>query len=111
MKKLTLRLLAVSVALLMVTSTVATTYGCKLDGLSPGFWKHHVRVYLGYPGRYSVPHNDPRITDGILDGYLATIGVSAQVAYDALSARGPGMAAIRLEMANNFNAAAGYGEY
>ena len=81
-------------------------------GLSPGFWKHNIRVLLGYPGRYSFPHpGEPRITDSILNDYLGVIGVTAQEAYDALTAGGPGSSSIRLNIANMFNAAAGYTPY
>jgi hypothetical protein len=83
------------------------------DGLSPGFWKHNIAVYLGYnPGRYSVPHEDePRINGSTLEGYLASIGVTPEEAYEALTAKGKGSATIRLDMANAFNAAAGYTPY
>ena len=84
-----------------------------LDGLSPGFWKHNIAVYLGEnPGRYSVPHDgEPRITDAILEGYFYTIGVTDVDAYAALTANGKGNNIIRLGMANLFNAAAGYTPY
>ena len=84
--------------------------GC---GLSPGFWKHNLKVYLGFTnGRYSVPHpGQPRISNSILESYLADIGVSAEQAYADLTTRGPGSSSIRLDMANMFNAAAGYTPY
>ena len=82
-------------------------------GLSPGFWKHNIAVYLGEnPGSYSVPHDgEPRIDGPTLEGYLADIGVSAGDAYAALTAKGKGSAEIRLNMANLLNDAAGYAPY
>jgi hypothetical protein len=84
--------------------------GC---GLSPGFWKHNIKVYLGMTnGRYSVPHpGEPRITDEILLSYFRAIGVRPRAAYAALTARGPGSDSVRLDMANLFNAVAGYTPY
>lgn len=83
------------------------------EGLSPGFWKHNLKVYLELTrGRYSVPHEgEPRIDGPTLEAYLATIGVSAPDAYDTLTTRGPGSEVIRLDMANAFNSAAGYTPY
>jgi hypothetical protein len=85
---------------------------CRLGGLSPGFWKHNIRVALGYPGGYSVPHEgEARITEAILLAYAGDIGVALPEALEALTAKGPGSEAIRLNMANAFNAAAGYTPY
>lgn len=89
----------------------------RLDGLSPGFWKHNIRVALEYPGEYSVPHEgEPRMDyDKIL--YLAQIATgetekaALEAALEALTARGPGGDVIRLGMANAFNEAAGYTPY
>ena len=83
-----------------------------LCGLSPGFWKHNIRVALDFPGRYSVPHDgEPRITEEILLAYASDIGVTLEEALEALTAKGPGSDTIRLNMANAFNAAAGYEPY
>jgi hypothetical protein len=86
----------------------------ELDGLSPGFWKHNVRVALEYPGRYSVPHEgESRMNKETLLAYLAKIAgtPTLQEAYEALKPQGPGSESIRLAMANAFNAAAGYLPY
>jgi hypothetical protein len=88
-----------------------------LEGLSPGFWKHNVRVALEYPGEYSVPHcGEPRIDYPTILGYAeAATGETGEdalwAALDALTAKGPGSAMIRLDMCNEFNAAAGYTPY
>jgi hypothetical protein len=83
------------------------------DGLSPGFWKHNLKVYLGETrGSYSRPHDgEDKMNAPTLLGYLTTIGVSATDAYAALRARGPGSDQVRLDMANAFNAVAGYTPY
>lgn len=86
----------------------------ELCGLSPGFWKHNIRVALEYPGGYSVPHDgEPRMSKEILESLLSKIegNPTLQDALDALKAKGPGSESIRLNMANAFNAAAGYQPY
>jgi hypothetical protein len=86
-------------------------------GLSPGFWKHNVRIALGYPGHYSVPHEgEPRMNyDKIValaeDATLLSGTDALEAALAALTAKGSGSAMIRLAMANAFNAAAGYTPY
>ncbi len=103
------------------TSALVITAGFvipeMLDGLSPGFWKHNIRVALKYPGSYSVPHEgEPRINyEKIV--YLAETATgekgtdALEVALEALTAKGPGSDVVRLDMANAFNAAAGYTPY
>ena len=94
-------------ALIEVTPTLE-------PGYTPGFWKHNIGVALGYnPGAYSAFRDGTKLTEAMLQGYAATVGVSLQEAYDAVSARGntAGQAAIRTDMANAFNAAAGYGPF
>jgi hypothetical protein len=116
LKKLTLSLLTISVVILMITSVYAN--GGGQPGLSPGFWKHNVRVALEYPGEYSTPHEgeDPMTYDYMV--FLAKIVTgetdptdALETALTALTATGPGSDETRLGMANAFNAAAGYTEY
>jgi hypothetical protein len=91
---------------------IEVTIPRREEGLSPGFWKHNIRVYLGEPGRYSVPHEgEPRIDGPTLETYFAIIGVTPEQALTALTAKGKGSAETRLDMANAFNAAAGYTPY
>ncbi len=81
-------------------------------GYTPGFWKHNIGVALGFnPGKFSAFSDGTKLTAGMLQGYAATVGVTLQEAYDALTARGPGRDVVRTEMANDFNAAAGYGPF
>ena len=62
---------------LLIASGFVLPVEDKLEGLSPGFWKHNIRVALGYPGRYSVPHDgEPRIDFDTINGYASTIGVT-----------------------------------
>jgi len=83
-------------------------------GYTPGFWKHNIGVYLGYNnGKYSAFRDGTKLTAALLEMYAATAGVTLQEAYTALTARGnrAGQAQIRADMANAFNAAAGYGPF
>jgi hypothetical protein len=81
-------------------------------GYTPGFWKHNIGVALGYnPGEYSAFRDGTKLTLAMLQGYATIVGVTLQEAYGALTARGPGMDTVRANMANAFNAAAGYGPF
>lgn len=84
-------------------------------GLSPGFWKHNIGVYLGYKnGAYSSPYEgfDKTTMPDFLDALAAAIPVDLEDAYAVLSTGGGGaIAQARLDMANAFNAAAGFQPY
>jgi hypothetical protein len=81
-------------------------------GYTPGFWKHNIGVALGYnPGAYSAFRDGTKLTAEMLEMYAATVGVTLQEAYEALTAKGPHMDTVRADMANAFNAAAGYGPF
>ena len=83
-------------------------------GYTPGFWKHNIGVALGYnKGHYSAFRDGTKLTAAMLQGYAAIVGVTLQEAYAAVSAKGntEGQAQIRADMANAFNAAAGYGPF
>jgi hypothetical protein len=81
-------------------------------GYTPGFWKHNIGVALGYnKGAYSAFRDGTKLTLVMLQGYAATVGVTLQEAYEDLTAIGPGMDTVRADMANAFNAAAGYGPF
>jgi hypothetical protein len=87
-------------------------YETEMPGYTPGFWKHNIGVYLDYNnGSYSAFRDGTKLTGAMLESYAAIVGVSLQDAYDALSANGRGMDTVRRDMANAFNAAAGYGPY
>lgn len=81
-------------------------------GYTPGFWKHNIGVALGYNnGAYSAFRDGTKLTAAMLQTYAATVGVTLQEAYAALTAKGPHMDTVRANMANAFNAAAGYGPF
>ena len=83
-------------------------------GYTPGFWKHNIGVALGYNrGDYSAFRDGTKLTLALLQGYAATVGVTLEEAYAAVSAKGntEGEAQIRADMANAFNEAAGYGPF
>jgi len=83
-------------------------------GFTPGFWKHNIGVALGYnKGDYSAFRDGTKLTLAMLQGYAVTVGVTLEEAYAAVSAKGntAGEAQIRADMANAFNAAAGYGPF
>jgi hypothetical protein len=84
------------------------------SGYTPGFWKHNIGVCLGYsPGHFSAFNDGTKLSCALLNSYAATVGVSLGDAYAALTTKGNknGEAAIRADMANAFNAAAGYGPF
>jgi hypothetical protein len=81
-------------------------------GYTPGFWKHNIGVALGYnPGTYSAFRDGTKLTEALLEMYAATVVVTLQEAYAALTAKGPHMDTVRADMANAFNAAAGHGPF
>jgi len=107
MKKTLIGIVTVAFVALMITNASAC-----LPGYTPGFWKHNIGVALGYnPGAYSAFRDGTKLTAAMLAGYATTVGVTLEAAYAALSAKGPGMNTVRADMANAFNAAAGYGPF
>lgn len=89
-----------------------------LDGLSPGFWKHNVKVALDLnKGSFSVPHEGEDRMNYVRIVALAEVatGLTGKDALMAalvdLEAKGHGSDIIRLAMCNAFNAAAGYEQY
>ena len=90
----------------------------RSEGLSPGFWKHNVKVALELNrGSYSVPHEgeDRMNYNRIVALAEIATGLIGKSALDAalvdLEAKGQGSDGIRLSMCNAFNAAAGYEPY
>jgi hypothetical protein len=87
---------------------------CGEPGLSPGFWKHNVGVYLGYsPGSYSDPVGSTVVSKGTMGDWLGSLGLDLEALYEDLSTRGGGAAgaATRVGAANVFNALAGLQPY
>jgi hypothetical protein len=88
-----------------------TRRGC---GLSPGFWKHNVGVYLGERrGSYSDPEGSSVVSKDTMGDWLASLGLDLQGLYDDLNTKGGGAvgAATRVGAANIFNALAGLQPY
>jgi hypothetical protein len=81
-------------------------------GYTPGFWKHNIGVYLEEnPGKYSAFDDGTKLTDAMIEAYDAIVPGTLEDAYAALRARGKGSSIIRADMANAFNAAAGFGPF
>jgi hypothetical protein len=109
--KIALALTGIILMGLMVPLVFANGNGGE-PGYTPGFWKHNIGVALGYnPGRYSAFNDGTKLTEVMLEDYADIVEVALEDAYEALSAKGPGMDTVRADMANAFNAAAGYGPF
>jgi hypothetical protein len=87
-------------------------------GFTPGFWKHNIRVALGYPGDYSsFDDSGEHLTYEEVLGYVEATGLwgtgnsALEAALVDLTAKGPGSEMIRRDAANALNHAAGYGDY
>ena len=89
---------------------------CQGPGLTPGFWKHNVGVYLGLKnGAYSDPVNSPVVTKDTMGDWLAGLDsnnggpLDLLSLFNAMSTKGGGAAgaATRNNAANVFNALAG----
>jgi hypothetical protein len=68
--KILLSLVAIALTAMMISYAYASwpcPCGC---GLSPGYWKHNVKVYNGGPGHYS---GDPKEDDGTMESYEGII--------------------------------------
>jgi hypothetical protein len=97
----------------------------SVAGLSPGFWKHNVKVYNGGPGSYSAPYDGmPHETDASMLGYagviLANHGSEIPVSVTTPDGflkwvntqfQSPANNKMWLTYANWFNEAAGYQPY
>jgi hypothetical protein len=56
----------------LIVLMVSTASACTLPGLSPGYWKHNVKVYNGGPGSFS---GDPHETRATMEFYAGKIVV------------------------------------
>ena len=103
-------------AIVLTVLMVSTARACVGPGLSPGFWKHNVGVYLGYAnGAYSDPGYPPPCPskEGMAAFFAQWDTSSLEDLYDDLSTRGGGAAgaATRVNAANVFNTAADLSPY
>jgi len=110
-KEMKIKKIILSVAALaliaVVVSNVYVARACP-PGLSPGYWKHNVKVYCGGPGSYS---GDPHETADTMEEYETYIQThfygpftleKANIAFQDNQYKG-----YWLLLANWFNAAAG----
>jgi len=133
MKKILISIVAVAFVALMITNaysqcTPPTTIptppcSCGPPGFTPGFWKHDIAVYLGLDkggkGSYNAFEGGPldgvKLTDAMMEGFLAEINADAGLKLDFPTAYAilqlPGWDARRTNLANWFNYEAGYGPY
>jgi len=112
LKKIALGSTVIMLLALMVPMVFANGNGNGEPGYTPGFWKHNIGVAIGEnPGGYSAFSDGTKLTEVMLQGYADLVPVTLPEAYEALSAKGPGMNTVRADMANAFNDAAGLGPY
>ena len=77
-----------------------TPCGC-VPGRTPGYWKHQIKVYMGYTnGEYSWYFDDVKMDDDYMAAILPNVMASSGAAtideiLAALEAKGPGSEAIR----------------
>ena len=125
MKKTLLSIVAVAFVALMITSVYATIpppdFPCgRCPGFTPGFWKHNIKVRLGLTdGAYNAFEGGPldgvKLTDAMMDGYLAAINAELGASYTFAELLGyleeKGWSEDRTNTANWFNYVAGYGAF
>ena len=101
---------ALMISMLTTTMAITTVNACAGPGLSPGFWKHNVGVYLGLRnGSYSDPVNSPFVSQETMGTWLSQWTVKQLTdLYNDLNTKGGGAvgAATRVAAADVFNAAA-----
>lgn len=82
-RKILRGMVVISIMAFLVSSVVGSAYACVGTGLSPGFWKHNVGVYLGERnGAYS----DPGVTAVRIAEYGNPTGPSPTVTKDNMEA-------------------------
>jgi len=89
-------------------------------GFTPGFWKHNIEVRLGLTkGAYNAFEGGPldgvKLTDAMMDGYLAAINTALGASFTFGTLLGylqlKGWDPLRTNTANWFNYEAGYGPF
>ena len=122
MKKTLTGIVAVAFVAMMITNAYAQCVPtppciCGCPGLTPGFWKHNIQVYLDDDSiGYSALPDGTKLTNELMDQYLAAIhaypGGPQFTFTEALAyLKGPGWSTDRTNTANWFNWAAGYGHF
>ena len=92
---------ALIMAILITSIPVVFSNGGLEPGYSPGYWKHQCKVWILERGHLHEPD---------LDIYAASFGYDVQQAYDEFT-DGNNSDGHWTWLANEFNAAAGYGPY
>jgi len=125
-KKIIVGIAAVALLTLMIANVYAQLpsvptqpCSCGCTGLTPGFWKHNIQVYLdGDSIGYSALPDGTKLDDAMMEGFLTAIHNEHTVpgpqftfkeALDYLKL--PGWSKDRTNTANWFNWAAGYGPF
>ena len=102
-------------AVALVTFMVGNAYACVGNGLSPGFWKHNLGVYLSGGTNYSDPGYPAPCPskEGMADFFTQWSTSTLQGKYDDLCTKGGGIggSATRVAAANFFNDAADLYDY
>jgi hypothetical protein len=120
MKKLIVSIAAIALLALMAGSVYAADECTCPPGLSPGFWKHNVGVYLGEAnGSYSDPTDSMWVSQDTMGAWLAhldnDVGYELDMwqLYADLCTKGGGAAGnmLRVDAANVFNSYAGLAWY
>ena len=109
-KRILFGVLTIALMTLMV-STVTACHYCK-PGLSPGYWKHNVKVYVEGRGSYSGDY--PKMTAALLEQCEAAIQVnhpSFTLEWANEKFQDNAYKDMWLTIANWFNAAAGRAPY
>ena len=126
MKKTLISIVAVAFVALMIANVYAQLpsvphqpCSCGCTGLTPGFWKHNIQVYLdGDSIGYSALPDGTKLDDAMMLGFLTAIHneptiPGPQFTFEQALAylKLPGWSTDRTNTANWFNWAAGYGEF
>ena len=102
--RIALSLISVALIVLMVS----TAYACELPGLSPGYWKHNVKVYCGGPGHYSGdPHEDAASMERYETYIIANFKGDFTLEWANTQFQNNAYKSMWLTIANWFNAASG----
>jgi hypothetical protein len=125
-KKMLVGITAVALLALMISNVYAVISvppppcSCGPPGFTPGFWKHDIEVRLGLTnGAYNAFEGGPldgvKLTDAIMDGYLAAINTALGTSFTFEQLLGylqlKGWDPLRTNTANWFNYEAGYAPF
>ena len=125
-KKILIGIAAVALLSLMIANVYAQLpsvptqpCSCGCTGLTPGFWKHNIKVRLdGDSIGYSALPDGTKLTNDLMDEYLTAITTYLYGPHPTFTfeqalvyLKLPGWSTDRTNTANWFNWAAGYGPF